>query len=396
MSAAMALPGSPAARIMVLAAASFATATQSFVFAGLLAEMAADLDVGVATAGQLGTAYALAFGLSAPAVAAALARRDRRAVMVGALLVLAALNLLIVAVAAFPALVGLRVAAGIASAAVVPAATAAAVALSPPERRGRAVALIVGGTTAAFLLGIPLGSVVGEVFGWRGCFAFAAAIALGAAAAIRGFVPPVPGDAAGAAGGLASLRIAGVAPLLALNLAAFTAVFAIAAYIGPVSNAVSGLSGSGVAIMQALVGAASIAGLPLGAALADRGRGRIAALLPAGALAANLLQAALLAGLAAGSALAAPLQALAVVVSAGSLFALAPTVTARLAVLAPEARGFVLACNASAIFLGQAGGAALGGAGIALLGLAGAGLAGALAGLPALWLARGLARPGTS
>lgn len=393
MSLAMVVPRPGASRIPVLAAASFATATQSFVFAGLLGEMATDLDVSVAAAGQLGTAYALAFGLSAPVVAAALARFDRRQVMVGSLLLLAVLNMLIVAVTAFPALVGLRVAAGIASAGVIPAATAAAVALSPPEQRGRAVALIVGGTTAAFLLGIPLGSVVGDVVGWRGCFAFAAVVALCAAAAIRGFVPRVAGDAGGAAGGIAALRIAGVVPMLALNLAAFTAVFAIAAYIGPVTNAVSGLTGSGVAIMQALVGAASIAGLPLGARLADRGLGRVAALLPAGALAANLLQAALLAGLALGTAFALPLQAVAVVVSAGSLFALAPVITARLAALAPDARGFVLACNASAIFLGQAGGAALGGLGIGMMGLAGAGLAGALVGVPALWLARGLVRP---
>ncbi|WP_198377576.1 MFS transporter [Neoroseomonas rubea] len=104
-----------APRIPVLAAASFATATQSFVFAGLLAEMAADLAVPVATAGQLATVYALAFALAAPPVAALLARRERRGVMVLALLVLAALNLAIVAVAAFPALLGLRVAAGVAA-----------------------------------------------------------------------------------------------------------------------------------------------------------------------------------------------------------------------------------------------------------------------------------------
>jgi predicted MFS family arabinose efflux permease len=388
MSLAMTLPR--ASRLPILAAASFATATQSFVFAGLLAEMAADLGVTVAAAGQVGTVYALAFGLSAPAVAAVLARHDRRTVMVAALVLLAAINLLIVAALAFPALLGLRVAAGIASAAVVPAATASAVALAPPEHRGRAIAVVVGGTTAAFLLGIPAGSVVGEVFGWRGCFAFAAVIALLAALAIRTSVPPVAGDAGGAAGGLAALRIPGVAPMLALNLGAFCAVFAVAAYIGPITNEVSGLTGSGVAIMQALVGVASIAGLPLGAWLADRGRFGLAALLPLGAVAGNLLQAALLSGLAAGTALALPLQAVAVLASAGSLFALGPVVTARLATLAPQARGFILACNASAIFLGQAGGAALGGAGIAALGLPGAALAGAAMGLPALWLARGL------
>lgn len=390
MSLAMTLPR--ASRLPILAAASFATATQSFVFAGLLAEMAADLRVSVAAAGQIGTVYALAFGLSAPVVAAILARRDRREVMVTALVLLAAINLLIVAVADYPALVGLRIAAGVASAAVVPAATASAVALAPPEHRGRAVAVVIGGTTLAFLLGIPAGSVIGDLVGWRGCFAFAAVIALAAAVAIRSTIPSVAGDAGGAAGGVAALRIPGVVPMLVLNLATFSAVFAVAAYIGPITNEVSGLTGSGVAIMQALVGVASIGGLPLGAWLADRGRFGLAALLPIGALAGNLLQAALLSGFAAGSAAAMPLQAAAVLASAGSLFALGPVVTARLAVLAPEARGFILACNASAIFLGQAGGAALGGAGIALGGLAGAALAGALMGAPALWLARGLVR----
>lgn len=376
-----------APRIPVLAAASFATATQSFVFAGLLAEMAADLSVPVATAGQLATVYALAFALAAPPVAALLAGRERRGVMVFSLLVLAALNLAIVAVAAFPALLALRVAAGVAAAAVIPAASAAAVALAPPEKRGRALALVVGGTTAAFLLGIPAGSVVGDLFGWRGCFAFAAIIAVAAAVAIRIYVPRVQGDAGGVAGGLAALRIPGVVPALLLNVAAFTAVFSIAAYIGPVTNAVSGLSGSGVAAVQALVGVASLAGLPIGARLADRGS-RAAALLPAGVLAANLLQAALLAGLFAGTAFALPLQAVAVLAAAGCLFALGPAVGTRLATLAPEARGFVMACNASAIFLGQAGGAAAGGLGIAMFGLPGAGLAGAAFAVPAFLLAR--------
>ncbi len=384
-----------ASRIPVLAAASFATATQSFVFAGLLAEMAADLAVPVAQAGQLATAFALAFGLAAPVVAALVARRERRSTMLVALVVLAALNLLIVAVESFPALVALRIAAGIAAAGVIPAATAMAVSLAPPEQRGRAVAMVIGGTTLAFLLGIPLGSVVGDAFGWRGCFAFAAAVAVAAALAIRLLVPRVPGDAGGVSGGIAALRIPGVLPTLALNFTAFTSVFAIAAYIGPVTNQVSGLTGSGVAVMQALVGVASIAGLPLGAMLADRGA-RAAALLPAGMLGANLLQGALLLGWAGGSALGLPLQALSVLVSAGCLFALSPVVGARLAMLAPGARGFVLACNSSAIFLGQAGGAALGGLGIALFGLAGAGLLGAAAAVPAMLLARGLARPPAS
>jgi MFS transporter, DHA1 family, inner membrane transport protein len=104
--------------------------------------------------------------------------------------------------------------------------------------------------------------------------------------------------------------------------------------------------------------------------MADRG-GTGAAWLPAAILGANLLQAALLGGLADGSGFGLPLQALAVLLSAGALFALSTVASARLAVLAPGVRGFVMACNGSAVFLGQAAGAAFGGAGIALLGAAG-------------------------
>jgi len=395
MSLAMTTTAGAPARIPVLAAASFATATQSFVFAGLLAEMAADLRAPVAQVGQLATVYALAFAVGAPLLATLLGRFERRGVIVGGLLVLAALNLAIVAVDSFSAMLGLRVAAGIAASAVVPAASAAAFALSPPEHRGRAIALVIGGTTAAFLLGIPLGSVVGEVFGWRGCFAFGAVLAVAAALAILFAVPRTRGDTGGAAGSLAALRLPGVARMLLLNLAAFTAVFSIAAYIGPVTNQVSGLTGGAVGAVQALVGVASLAGLPVGARMADRG-GQGASWLPAAILVANLLQAALLAGAAGGGALGLPLQALSVLLSAGALFALATVVAARLGALAPEARGFVMACNGSAIFLGQAGGAALGGAGIALFGLTGAGIAGALAALPAFWLAAVLRRPSGS
>jgi predicted MFS family arabinose efflux permease len=254
--------------------------------------------------------------------------------------------------------------------------------------------MVIGGTTAAFLLGIPLGAVVGQFFGWRGCFAFAGTIAIGAAIAIRLLVPRVPGDRGGVAGGMAALRIPGVLPSLALNFTTFTAVFAVAAYIGPVSTRIAGLTGSGVGAMQALVGVASLAGLPIGARLADGG-GRAVLLLPAGVLAANLLYGVLLGGAADGSIVALPLQAVAVLVSAGCLFAQSPVVASRLAMLAPESRGFLMACNASSIFLGQAGGAALGGLGIAMLGLPGAGVAGAAAAVPAVLLAHHLLRRAT-
>lgn len=377
--------------IPVLAAASFATATQSFVFSGLIAEIALALDQTVAAVGQLGTVFALAFGLAALPVARATAGWGRRRLIVAALLVLAVLNLGLALAPGFGALLVLRLLCGVVAAAVIPAAAAAASALAPPERRGRALGLVVAGTTAAFLVGIPAGSVAGDLFGWRGAFVFSALVSLAAAAAVGWATPEVPPGAA-PTGGFAALRRPGVPAALGLMLAGFAAVFCFAAYVGPAVNRVTGLTGAWVGVMQAMVGVAALLCAPLGGRLADR-RGMGAAW---GALAAILagqtLSTVLLAGAADGTVLPIPLQALAILMTAGGLFALVPMVQARLVALAPDARGIVLAGGAAASTLGQAVGAALGGVAIALVGIAGVGLAGAATAALAWGLLRNASR----
>jgi MFS transporter, DHA1 family, inner membrane transport protein len=377
--------------IPVLAAASFATATQSFVFAGLLSEIAADLEQPVAAVGQLGTVFALAFGLAALPVARATAGFGRRRLIVGALLLLGALNLALALAPGFAALIALRLACGVVAAAVIPAAAAAAATLAAPERRGRALGLVVAGTTAAFLVGIPVGSVAGDLFGWRGAFVFSAAIAVAAAIPVATLTPEVP-PAAAPTGGIGALRRPGIPAALGLMLAGFAAVFCFAAYIGPGVNRVTGLTGAWVGMMQAMVGVAALIGAPLGGRLADR-RGMGAAWMAVAAiLVGQALQTVLLAGAAAGSGVAVPTQALAILLTAGGLFALTPMIQARLVALAPDARGIVLAGSSAAATLGQAAGAALGGVAIAAFGLAGIGAAGVAVGLLALALLRHAAR----
>jgi MFS transporter, DHA1 family, inner membrane transport protein len=350
-----------------------------------------NLEVSLAAAGQLATVFALAFALAAPFVAALFARVGRRRLIVSALLSLAVLNTLMALAPGFFSLLGLRILAGATAAAVVPTAIAAASALARPEQRGRAIAIVSAGATAAFLVGLPMGSAVGEWFGWRACFAFAALVSGAAALAIRLAAPEIAGEASGLAG-LSALRRPGLLAAYALTFSAFAAVFAIAAYIGPAVNRIAGLTGAEVGLVQALVGVASIAGLPIGARLADRVGIRAAIWLTPGILLAQAAQAVLLAGAADGTGLGLPLQAITVFVSAASLFALGPVVSSRLVALAPEARAVALAGNSSAVFLGQAGGAAAGGLGYAWLGPPGFGVAGALLGLLAVLAALRLAQ----
>jgi predicted MFS family arabinose efflux permease len=77
-----------------LALGTFAVGTESFMIAGLLPGMAKDLDVSVATAGQLVTVFALAYALSSPVLAALTGNLNRRRLLIGAMALFAVANLL--------------------------------------------------------------------------------------------------------------------------------------------------------------------------------------------------------------------------------------------------------------------------------------------------------------
>lgn len=367
-------------RILVLALASFAMATETYVYAGHLASLAQDLEVSLGAAGQLATVFAVTYAISAPLLSSQLAGIDRRRVILLGLGAIAALNLLAAVMPSFSGLIVIRILCGLAAGVVGPAASAAAAALAPPERRGRAMAVVLAGVTLAFVLGIPLGSVAGAFGGWRATFLFAGVMALAATAAIAFVLPPVP---AGERSGLASLRVAGepavLLPLL-LTMVSFAATFTVIAYVGPVVTMISGLEGAGVGVMQAMIGIGSIVGVTLGARNADRPQGApfLAASFLVSALA--LSSYSILPQLSLGPTITL-LLGLTMIVGAAATFSRTPVIQARLVHAAPEARSAVLALNGSMVFVGQGLGAAVGGLAIHLGGI---GTLGALAACLAL------------
>jgi MFS transporter, DHA1 family, inner membrane transport protein len=384
-------------RIAVLALANFAMGTEAFVYAGHLETLAADLGQSVAAAGQLASAFAITCALTAPLIAGAVAHLPRRAVLVAGLCLIGALNLLAALAATLPVLLGLRTACGLAAGLVGPIASLAAAELAPPEQRGKAMGIVLAGMTLAFVLGIPIGSVIGDIAGWRGTFAYAGVIALVAALAIRLVLPSMPG---GARTGISSFKAAlepAVAHPLALTLIGFSATFATIAYIGPVVTAISGLTGSGIGAMQALIGVGSIIGIVIGIKWADHPKaGRVLVLSFIVSALALSLYSLLLRGapvnatapmLSSDRGLIIAALSLGMIAGAAALFARTPIIQSRLVAAAPtDARPVALALNGSMVFLGQGLGAALGGlalttGGIGALGYAAAATAVVGAGL---------------
>ena len=107
----------------------------------------------------------------------------------------------------------------------------AAASLAPPERRGSALAMVSGGMTLAFVVGIPIGSVVGDIFGWRATFVTAATLSAIALAGVLLFLPRVPAPPKRAGG---TMDLPAIWPLYLTTFLAFAANMTLNLYIAPI------------------------------------------------------------------------------------------------------------------------------------------------------------------
>jgi DHA1 family inner membrane transport protein len=127
--------------------------------------------------GQLITVFALTYGLGAPVLAATTAHWPRHRVLMGALGLLGLANLASALSPSFPLLLLTRILAGCFAATYTPLAFAVGIELAPAAKRGQALALVVSGLNVATVLGAPLGTWIGEHFGWRLSFTMVAGLA---------------------------------------------------------------------------------------------------------------------------------------------------------------------------------------------------------------------------
>src|SRR5947209_5521949 len=164
-------------RIILLAMGMFALGTDAFLVAGVLPVIAHETGVSQGQVGQLVTVFALTYGLGAPLVAATTAHWPRNRVLIGALGLLGLANLASALSPSFPLLLLTRILAGCFAATYTPLAFAVGMELAPPAKRGQAQALVASGLNVPTVLGAPLGTWLGEHFGWRFSFTLVAVLA---------------------------------------------------------------------------------------------------------------------------------------------------------------------------------------------------------------------------
>ncbi|MUN37366.1 MFS transporter [Actinomadura sp. NEAU-AAG5] len=265
--------------VLALGLGVFAVGTDEFVLAGMLPLLGDTFDISIAAAGQVVTAFALVCALLAPVLGTLTARWPRRRILLLALGVYLAGNAATALAPSFPALVAAQMVAAVGAGLFVPAASVTAAALVPAERRGRAIAAVMTGFTAATALGAPIGTVLGGTLGWRATVWFLAALAVLGIGTVPAVIPkritaPAP---EGLGERLRPLRDPRALALMGTTLVGFTAVYIPYTYISAVFEPATGGDADRLALLLFVFGLVGTVANYAGGTLADRLGGRAVA-----------------------------------------------------------------------------------------------------------------------
>ncbi|WP_232835326.1 MFS transporter [Actinocorallia populi] len=257
--------------VAAVTAATFTVVTSEMLPVGLLTPMSRALDVSEGTAGLTVTATGLVAAVAAPLTVPAIRRLDRRAVLRALMLLLAAGNLLVAWAPGFEAAMGGRVLVGVGMGGVWALAAPLAARLVPAGSVGAATAWIFSGVAVASVLGVPAGTYLGDLVGWRAAFATAGVLGIAVAVALSALLPRLPVDQAVRLDGIA--RLAGeraVRAGLVIVALLVTGHFAAYTFVRPALEQISGADAGLIGALLLAYGLAGVAGNFAGGAGAVR------------------------------------------------------------------------------------------------------------------------------
>jgi DHA1 family inner membrane transport protein len=258
--------------LYALAAGAFGIGVTEFVIMGLLLEVGADLGVSISSAGLLISGYALGVVVGAPLLTGLTARWPRKNVLLGLMVVFTLGNLACALAPSYGWLMAARVLTSFAHATFFGVGSVVATGLVPANKKASAIAIMFTGLTVANILGVPFGTWLGQMAGWRATFWAVTLIGIAAVAVIALLVPQdrqAP-EASRLADDLKVLRRPALLLGLATTVLSWVGVFAAFTYIAPMLTRLSGFSDGAVSPILLVFGAGLVVGNLAGGRLADR------------------------------------------------------------------------------------------------------------------------------
>ena len=257
--------------LLALAIGAFGIGTTEFVIMGLLPEVAADYAVTIPTAGLLVTGYAIGVLIGAPVMTVLGTRVPRKRMLMLLMGLFTVGNLTSALAPSFGVMFAGRLVASLAHGAFFGIGSVVAADLVAPQKKAGAIALMFTGLTVANVVGVPMGTLVGQHFGWRVTFLIVAALGIVGLAGIARLVPEQPRPrGVRLRHELIAFRNTQVLLAMAMTVLGFGGVFAAITYIAPMMTHVAGFADTSVTWLLVLFGLGMIGGNLLGGRYADR------------------------------------------------------------------------------------------------------------------------------
>ncbi len=258
--------------LFALTLSAFAIGTTEFVIVGLVPTIAQDLGVSLPSAGLLVSLYALGVAVGAPILTALTGRWKRKTVLLTIMALFVLGNLLAWVAPGYESLIAARILTGLAHGVFFSIGSTIATGLVSKEKEASAIAIMFTGLTVALVTGVPLGTWIGQNFGWRATFMVVAVLGL---VALIGSALLVPKNLKQSAPAKISQQLKVLTQPRLLLVYGMTAVgyggtFVAFTFLAPILEQVSGFESSAIGLIMLVYGVSVAVGNIWGGRLADR------------------------------------------------------------------------------------------------------------------------------
>jgi predicted MFS family arabinose efflux permease len=258
--------------LLALTISAFAIGTTEFVIVGLIPTISSDLGISLPSAGLLVSLYALSVAIGAPLLTALTGRVPRKLLLAGLMALFTVGNVVAWRAPSYESLIVARILTGLAHGVFFSVGSIIATTLVPRDKAASAIATMCSGMTVAFVAGIPLGTFIGQHFGWRATFLIVAVFGLIAFVGAVAFVPRQLAQTR-PAGLLQQLRVLAqprLALVYAMTAAGYGGSLIAFTFMAPLLEQITGFTPSEVSVVLVAYGVSVGAGNMWGGKLADR------------------------------------------------------------------------------------------------------------------------------
>jgi predicted MFS family arabinose efflux permease len=264
------------AALWALTISAFGIGTTEFVIVGLLPTVAHDLSISISQAGLLVSLYAVGVAVGAPILTALTGKLPRKQLLLGVMLLFILGNGLAAMAPNFELLIMARVLTGFAHGVYFSIGATIAASLVPAHKRASAIAIMFAGLTIAIVTGVPLGTFIGQTFGWRATFIGVALLGIVGTIASALFLPSSikGGKTLRIVDQLKVLKNPSVLLVLAITALGYGGTFVTFTYLAPLLEEVSGFSANMTSVLLLVYGIAIAIGNIVGGKVSNKQPGK--------------------------------------------------------------------------------------------------------------------------